>query len=69
LVTRILGEDRVRRDEADRFERVGFPPPKAQPATAKRVLRWRTARTPTKRRQRDDQAATRKGEGIEPRKA
>ena len=58
---------RVRRDEADRFERVEFPPPTAQPATAKRVLRGWTVRTPTKRRQRDDQAATRKGEGIEPR--
>ena len=58
---------RVRRDEADRFERVEFPPPTAQPATAKRVLRRWTVRTPTKRRQRDDQAATRKGEGIEPR--
>ena len=72
----VLGQDevpvcqtrvRVRRDEADRFERVEFPPPTAQPATAKRVLRRWTVRTPTKRRQRDDQAATRKGEGIEPR--
>ena len=45
----------VRRDEADRCERVGFPPPKAQPATAKRVLRGR----PRGRRRSVDSATTR----------
>ena len=45
----------VRRDEADRFERVKFPPPKAQPATAKRVLR----RRPRGSRRSVDSATTR----------
>ena len=36
-----MSRTQVRRDETDRYAWVRVPPPKAQPATAKRVLGWR----------------------------
>ena len=54
--------------KVDRAKRVGFPPPEG-PATHDEASLGRVpARVRVKRRQRDDQAAVRKGEAIQPRK-